>query len=237
MDDFINLEHKKIKILYHSDNSLVNPDKLLKEVEAIKKRLGKHLKLNSDDQVIEIELYTNRQEWIDHHTYSYGGDLPSWIQGDSGRIIRITLDEEKIQTFDELLLIVEHEAVHHFLRKYTNCSIPAWLDEGLALYMTQELPDRYSDSLKGGLSNEGCIPFELLEKPFTDFDKKLKTLCYAQSYSMVEYIIDAHSWNLIQDMLAALKRKESLDSVLQPYGLNSYLLEKEWKQKINGLQS
>ncbi|MCD4678682.1 MAG: hypothetical protein K8S18_22260 [Desulfobacula sp.] len=235
MNNFTTKINKNIKLKFHSNNPFIDSVLILKAVENIEKIIKKRLAVDAFAMDIEIEIFMDRKEWIEHHTYLYGGDLPTWIQADSGRIIRITMDQEKVSTSEELLLIIEHEAVHHILRKHTRNHIPAWLDEGIALFLSQELPEDYMNILKQSVSKDVCIPFEMLEKPFTEFDRKLKTLAYAQSYSMIEYIVETYGWDVIKQMIAAVARKDKIDSVLMASGLNFYLLEKEWKQRLNGL--
>lgn len=227
--------YKKNLLRFHIDNTMVDIRAVFRSVEAIREQMGNYLKIDCAGICVEIEIFTDREEWIEHHTYVSQGDMPSWIQGDSGRIIRIVTDENKVAGLDDLLLIIAHETVHHILHHHAGDCVPAWLDEGLALFLSQELPDNYQALLAEKLGDGGVVPFEMLNESFCGFDRKLQALAYAQSYTMIAHIVDTHGWEMVTALVGAVSRNESLDRALNGFGLNFYLLEKQWIGTVNGL--
>ena len=176
---------------------------------------------------LEIEIYSSRQEWIEEHTRLCEKDLVSWVAGDSGRIIRVVAGNSDRQ----LLKMTAHECVHHIIRAVVP-AIPAWLDEGLAILLLHELPDHYQETLKLTLKQDALLPLEVLTKPFSILDRSLKSLAYAQSYSLVEYLEDIYGREKLRGLLISLGLGETLDHALRPMSLNRYLLEKEWERWV-----
>ena len=82
------------------------------------------------------------------------------------------------------------------------------------------------------MTNGAALPLELLTGRFSRLDRTLKTLAYAQSLSMTAHLVSTYGWDMIRDLLAACKRDGSLETALRQYGLNLYLLEKEWERTI-----
>jgi len=229
-DDFVEVRYRNIRLSYHVKNELINLARLLGTIRRIMEKLKSMLELELD--LIEIEIFQSREEWIEHHTVISEEEIPTWVQGDTGRIIRLVMDQDKVSTFKALQLMVTHECIHQTVRRATNENIPAWLDEGIALYLSQNLPDHYNDILAKAVSADACLPLELLSGPVTRLDRKIKTLAYAQSYSLIEYLVEKYGWEIVKKLLDACKRGDSIDTVLKEYGLNMYLLETEWVKSV-----
>jgi hypothetical protein len=231
---FIELHAENIRILCHTCNSLIDPTGLIAEVKRILIKIEMVLGITCGE--IEIEVYRNKKEWVERHTLINEGDLPSWVQGDSGRVMRLVMDEVKIASMEDLTLMVAHECVHAAVRKHTGERCPAWLDEGLSTYLTQELPEAYAEAFKQALAADALLPLEMLTASFCRLDRKIKCLAYAQSHSLVDFLVAKYGWKIVKDLLAAYSRGDSEDGVLRKHGLNMYLLEKEWMREIKGSQ-
>lgn len=225
-DDLVEARYRNLLVRFHLRNRAIDLARLLGTIRRIQLQIEE--KLEIPIQPVEVEICSTREEWGDEHTDFGEGDAPSWVEGDSGRIIRIIMAKNDPDEFPRLQLMVTHEVVHHSLRTLGNGPIPAWLDEGLAVSFSQELPRKYADVLKTALDGDAYLPIETLEKAFSRFDRQIKTLAYAQSTSLVEYLIDHHGWDSIKSILEGLARGDTLDAMLRPLGLNAYLLEKEW---------
>ena len=172
-------------------------------------------------KLLEIEVYTSRSLWIEQHTRLNEEELASWVAGDSGRIIRVVANGSE----QHLLRMVAHECVHHIIHQYAE-TIPAWLDEGIAMHLLLELPQKYQQELKQAINHNGLIPFDILENPFSILDRALKDLAYAQSWIMVRYMSGEYGSQMLRELLLTLGRGESIDQALRPWGVNMYLLEK-----------
>jgi hypothetical protein len=236
MDDWVHVRYKNTGCRLSLAQDWIDPMKVIRQIEGIRSKLADTLGGEGWHQELAVEIFQDREDWIENHTAVSTKDPATWIQGDSGRVIRVVADKEKIRTMEDLLQMIAHECVHHLIGKvYAGGRLPAWLDEGLAMYFSKVLPESFVRILKEAAREEALIPFELLEKPFTLFDRKTKKLAYAQSGSLIYHLILSHDFDMVTQLLAAAARNDSLDTVLKQKGLNLYLLEKEWKQWIHGL--
>jgi hypothetical protein len=236
MDDWVHVRYKNTRCRLSLAQDWIDPMKVIRRMEKIRSKLTDTLGGEGWHQELAVEIFQDREDWIENHTAVSTEDPATWIQGDSGRVIRVVADKEKIRTMEDLLQMIAHECVHHLIGKvYAGGRLPAWLDEGLAMYFSKVLPESFVRILKEAAREEALIPFELLEKPFTLFDRKTKKLAYAQSGSLIYHLILSHDFDMVTQLLAAAARNDSLDTVLKQKGLNLYLLEKEWKQWIHGL--
>ena len=86
--------------------------------------------------------------------------------------------------------------------------------------------------MTNALKANAYFPFEVLRDSFARLDRKLKSLAYAQSYTLVKYLIQKHGWAIIKELLDAFDRGESLETGLRTWGLNLYLMEKEWERDL-----
>ena len=208
----------------------VDPHPLVAAIRRLDQRLQRELACELGP--VEIEIFSQRAAWRDHHTQIMP-DLPSWVAGDSGRIIRIVLAGEREVAPSALEIMVVHECVHQALaRRAGDGRLPAWLDEGLSVYYSQALPATYRQALTAAAAADACLPLEALDGSFARLDRELKTLAYAMSFSLVEHIIARHGHALLQELLAAAARGETPAGVLRPRGLNYYLLEREWLHQL-----
>ncbi len=219
---------KHISIILMTDENRFSQTYLQSAVEQCVDRVEQELKLKSGP--LEIEIYDNRQEWIDNHTRLNEEDLFTWVSGDSGRMIRVVADCSKGIGNGTLAGMLCHESVHHIVRRYTGPHIPAWLDEGLAVVLVQELPKKYLAALSRALAEQALLPLELLEHSFSRFDRGLKSLAYAQSGSLVRYIVAAYGYPFIREILDGCRRGDRLEHLLKSKALTLYLLEQEWQR-------
>ena len=114
-DDFVEVRDHNIRLSYHVHNPLIHTEELLETIRQIMETLKTRLGLYPDG--IDIEIFRTREEWIEHHTYINQEDVPSWVQGDSGRVIRLVTDDKKVPDGESLRVMVAHEVVHHVLGK------------------------------------------------------------------------------------------------------------------------
>ena len=223
--------HRDIMILYHVDNRLVDAASLFKAIGRTQRKVKAALGFGFEN--VEIEIYTGRDEWIERHTMLNERDAPSWVQGDSGRVIRLIANEHRVKGSKELALMVCHECVHSAVRNRTLLKAPAWMDEGLAIYLCQDIPGEYEKTMDEAARADALIPFELLRVSFNRLDRKMKSLAYAQSYSLVRYMVDSYGWDIIRELLEAYRMGNREDEALRRRGLNLYLLEKEWVRRMS----
>ena len=147
-------------------------------------------------------------------------------------IVLITVDPED---FESHLPGVVHELAHLLVEEATfNCfgGLPTWLDEGLAVYAEGELPDYQRRALDEAIANDDLISLRSLNSSFPAADTGA-TLSYALSQSLVEYLITAHGWPKMQELLAVFAQGTTHEGAIQQvYGMDLDGLEAAWRQSL-----
>jgi hypothetical protein len=110
--------------------------------------------------------------------------------------------------------------------------LPLWLDEGLATYNQGELdPDLYS-RLEEAISKNELIAVRSLCSPFSAYTDKA-SLSYAESYSLVEYLLDNYGQGRMLDLLALFKQGSTYDEALtEVYGFDIDGLDARWRATL-----
>lgn len=129
--------------------------------------------------------------------------------------------------------VVPHELAHLVVAQYgRSClggSRPTWLDEGLAVYAEGEPgPDILSD-IEQGIENNAFEPLRSLNGAFSAHGPEAG-IAYSQSYSVVDYLMEAYGREQMQQLLLTLADGKGYDEALEiVYGFNIDGLEQEWR--------
>ncbi len=136
----------------------------------------------------------------------------------------------------EIRRVIPHEISHMIvyqasLNPYNHP--PLWLDEGLAVH-NQETPDvRFRPLVRDAADNGKLIPVRALNSPFP-LSQEQALLSYAESESIVNFIINAYGSKYIGALVSAFKDELSYDQVVQKVLKESIEeLDKEWKASLN----
>ena len=129
-----------------------------------------------------------------------------------------------------------HELAHLVIHQITfNCyggSIPRWLDEGLAMHAEGELEPPFQQSLEQAISQDRLISVRSLMSTFPA-DPDLALLSYAESYSIVSYLIETYGPARMLQLLDVFSEATGYDQALeQVYGLDSDGLDSDWRASL-----
>jgi hypothetical protein len=128
-----------------------------------------------------------------------------------------------------------HELTHLVVHQATFSpygQLPLWLDEGLATYNEGELDPDLHSRLEEAISKNELISVRSLCSPFSAYYEKA-ALSYAQSYSLVEYLLDNYGQDRMLDLLALLKRGSTYDEALtEIYGFDIDGLDARWRATL-----
>jgi hypothetical protein len=128
-----------------------------------------------------------------------------------------------------------HELTHLVVHQATfgpYGQLPLWLDEGLAMYNEGELGPVFRSSLEEAISEDELISVRSLCSPFSAETEKA-LLSYAQSYSIVEYLLDNYGQDKMLDLLALLKQGNTYDEALtEVYGFDIDGLDASWRATL-----
>jgi hypothetical protein len=128
-----------------------------------------------------------------------------------------------------------HELAHLVTQQMTfnpYNSLPNWLNEGLSMYAEGELEARYIHYLEQGMAENSLISVRSLSSPFSAFAGQTY-LAYAQSYSLVEFLITSYGQGKIYELLSIFKQGSSYDGALMKvYGFDMDGLDILWRDWV-----
>jgi len=130
---------------------------------------------------------------------------------------------------------VAHELTHLVIEQVISNpynELPIWLDEGLAMYNEGPFEARFADPLRSAVIGDELISVTSLSSPFSAYADKA-TLAYAQSQSVVEFLIKNYGQAKMYELLATFHEGSSYDGALvKVYGFDMDGLNKLWRDYI-----
>jgi hypothetical protein len=128
-----------------------------------------------------------------------------------------------------------HELAHLVTQQMTfnpYNSLPNWLSEGLSVYAEGELEAIYINYLEQGVAENSLISVRSLASPFSAFAGQTY-LAYAQSHSLVEFLIDSFGQDKIYALLSTFQQGNSYDDALMSvYGFDMDGLNILWRDWV-----
>jgi len=130
---------------------------------------------------------------------------------------------------------LRHELTHLVIYSTTFSpygGLPTWLDEGLAMHNEGEAEESFRRLLLQAAEHGALLSLRTLSGPFSS-DTATAYLSYAQSQSVVEYLLEAYGRDALHSLLVAFRNGEAMDDALmQSYGLTLDGLEVEWRASL-----
>ena len=130
---------------------------------------------------------------------------------------------------------IAHELAHLVIGQITlnpYGDLPTWLNEGLAMYAEGALESGYVTSLNKAIGEKSLISVHSLSSSFSAFAEEA-LLAYAQSYSLVEFLIGNYGQDKMFELLNTFRQGSSYDDALeQVYGLNMDGLNTLWQDYV-----
>lgn len=226
------LTREQITLLwYHGDDSfarsLINAalqalDRLVEDTGAeLEGKVKIYIYADSQD-LREALIYP--QEWTGGVAFTGFGTIAIGISPRN-------LDWEKEGIAHELA----HLAVHQMTFKGYGVDLPAWLDEGLAMYAQGELAPGFQSILDKAISDDELFSAKSLCSSFPTQDDAAR-LAYAQSYSLVEYLLEEQGGQKkMLELLSAFQQGSGyVEALDKAYDLDVEQLDTLWRQYIGG---
>ena len=111
--------------------------------------------------------------------------------------------------------------------------LPTWLDEGLATYNEGELAASLRSCLESAILEDRLISVRSLSSPFSAETEKA-CLSYAQSYSLVEYLLDSYGQDKMLELLTLFRQGNTHDEALtEVYGFDTDGLDANWRATLS----
>ena len=128
-----------------------------------------------------------------------------------------------------------HEITHLLVREATFGpfgDIPTWLSEGLAQYAEGEMEEYHRQVLDAAIKANELLSVRSLGSSFPT-DPNQAILAYAQSFSLVSFLIDTYDWSKMRELLAIFKEGSTYENaLLEVYSFDTIGLEEQWRAHV-----
>lgn len=162
-------------------------------------------------------LEEGAKEWTGGQTFAEQGIVVIGVSPDN-------LEWGKRATVHELTHVVMHQVTDTPLG-----GLPTWLDEGLAMYAEGDLEPIYRAELNEAIESNTLISVRSLSSSFPA-DPDLASLSYAESYSLVEFILDHYGSEKMTQLIDIFRQGAYYDDALQEaLGVDTGGLEDAWR--------
>jgi hypothetical protein len=217
-----------LDIYYHDQDSAMIKD-LLSGTQSNLSRI----KLDTvipPERKIKILIYRNYDE-----VKSSGLFKQDWIGGQAFPNYNVIILAVNSSNLNWAKGGVPHEITHLIVHETVFGpfgDIPRWLDEGLAMFSEGQLAAEYNKYLDTAVRENSIMSVRSISSQFpTDANKA--SLAYAESNSVVSYLIETYGWDKIKTLLETFKDGSTYDNALKKvYNFDTGGLDKEWKAKI-----
>ena len=182
------------------------------------------------DSAVNIYVYPNYDDLREAILYE-----PSWVGGQAFAEENIVImgTSGGNASWDKGTVI--HELTHVLVGHFTfSClgDVPQWLDEGLAVYSEGPLDPQFQGPLDEAIQGNQLLSIRSISGSFSEVASKVD-LSYAESYSIVNYLIQTYGQDKMTALLAAFRDGATTDEALQQtYGFNIDGLEDQWRKSI-----
>lgn len=157
-------------------------------------------------------------------------EVPEWSSGAYDGKIRIPIPSAGNIENSRLKQIIWHEYTHAVIRDITAGSCPIWLNEGLADYHGYLFAKFDPALLRETYLAGKLFSLKQLSEEFRTFTDTGKIrLAYAQSYSIVSFIIDRWGFYKLRHLLEASEKKLPVEELIQSeLNIRADKFEAEW---------
>lgn len=182
------------------------------------------------DTPVNIYVYPNYDDLKDAILYE-----PSWVGGqaypEENIVIMGTSGGDSDWDKDTVIHELTHVLVGHFTFSCLG-DVPQWLNEGLAVYSEGPLDSQFQTPLEDAIRQNRLLSIRSISGNFSEVADKAD-LSYAQSYSIVNFLIETYGQDKMTDLLISFRDGTTTDDALMKnYGFNIDGLEDQWRQSI-----
>ena len=124
-----------------------------------------------------------------------------------------------------------HEYVHAVLDHLTNSNCPAWLDEGLAMILTEEQKNFKLENLKQ-IEIDQIPHLSKLTESFVSYDQHLASIAYKKSIWATSRLLEAKNYDILKSFLISLKTRNVVKSLKRYYNVEYSEIEELSNTKI-----
>jgi hypothetical protein len=184
----------------------------------------------SPPRTINIYIYNGSQDL--QGSMIYPSEWTGGVAFTSYNIVAIGITPDNLNWGQGAM---SHELTHIVMHQVTfnpYNGLPVWLNEGLAMYSEGELTSQFSVPLARAVSDGTLISVRSISSPFSA-DSARANLSYAESESLVEFLIKGYGPGKMQELLDTFQQGSTYDGAFQKvYGFDMDGLEKLWKSAL-----
>lgn len=182
------------------------------------------------DTPIDLYIYADTADMRDSILYE-----PGWTGGLAYSTHNIVLIGISPDQLDWGKRTQAHELTHVLVGQLTfSClsDIPTWLQEGLAVYGEGGPEAASQRQLDQAIKDDDLLSVRSLSGNFSE-DPAKADLSYSQSYSLVNYLIEAYGQDKMTALLKALRDGNAVDDALQAvYNFDVEGFEDAWRAYV-----
>ncbi len=187
----------------------------------------------TETEPIDFYIYADQQQFYDALGPGTRENVGGQAHADIRTMFALITPAEINDTWVDV--VVPHELVHLVFATATGNPYhdpPHWLNEGLAVYLSEGYTRDYRNEVEGAVRNETIMPLEGLAGAFpTTFDRF--HLAYGESVSAVDYTVSTHDRDalvaLIRSYATGLSDDEAFTAAL---GVDVAGFEAEWLKSL-----
>jgi hypothetical protein len=172
---------------------------------------------------------------------SYQDMLPALVRRSEAHAQRVVVAGERVSS-DTILMqgegdddTLRHELTHivtHVAGEGPYGSLPAWLDEGTAMYGQSEPGEGFTSALDNAVERDSLLSVRSMTAPTGDASKV--TLFYGQAWSLVDFLIETYGSAKFAELFATFKEGSTVDkALLKVYGFDQDGLEDAWRASLD----
>ncbi|MFZ5915875.1 MAG: peptidase MA family metallohydrolase [Chloroflexota bacterium] len=223
------LENEQVALYWYAGDDSLGSSLFERAVQAVD-QIAAELGVEVEDQV-KIFIYGT----YDALRASLGEGSHEWVGGISFTdyaIIAIGVEPGNISYG---LRVIPHELSHAVIAQMMEPpfgKLPHWMDEGLAVHYEGSLTGDEQSALAMAIKNNTLLSIRSLASNFPE-DSRLATLAYAQSNSVIEYILKVYGNQTMAQLLEVFAvGAHQDDGFMQVLGIDVDGLEDEWRAYI-----
>lgn len=216
-----------VDVYWQDADSTSDADPVIAAVEGSLATLSARFDIHTE-RPLRIVLFHNRNTFKD----ALPPGSAEWIGGQAHTTLDVFVASMIPGSTSEVRRLVPHEVVHLALAQETAnpwTSPPQWLDEGLAVYMQDQVDEDMRDALDEAVDDGELIPLPALQSAFP-WDADRAILSYAESWSVVDYLIETYGDVGMAALIDAIGASETgEEAVLTAFGRSLEQIDSDWK--------
>ena len=218
------LEKNNIRIVYSPADSN-NAKQALEIIGKYYEEISIDL-LITDIKTINVFIAPSRRNFREY----LKGQLPKWTGAFASPAVNaMYIRSPRWDVDNDFKTSLVHELFHLLLhQKMGMTEIPRWLDEGLAIFYSDDKKWIMSTAMSKALATRSLIPLSQIDNVFK-FHRAKAELAYQESYSAVQYLLATYDIDAVLKILDGLKSNQDINTCFKSAtGSSFHEYELEW---------